>query len=80
IAVAVAVFFILLYLPIFTPGLIWPYEWFMVFGWIILGAVLLFLNQKAYPNVPMEEREYLMFGEDYMREGMKYTGSREIKY
>ncbi|NLT48645.1 MAG: APC family permease [Clostridiales bacterium] len=80
IAVAVAVFFIMLYLPIFTPGLVWPYEWFMVFGWIILGAVLLVLNQKAYPNVPAEEREYLMFGDDYMREGLKYTGSKEIKY
>jgi len=38
------------------------------------------LNQKAYPNVPAEEREYLMFGDDYMREGLKYTGSKEIKY
>jgi APA family basic amino acid/polyamine antiporter len=80
IAVAVAIFFISLYLPIFTPGLVWPYEWLMVFGWVILGAVLLVMNQKAYSNVTAEEREYLMFGEDYMREDRKYTGSREITY
>jgi len=80
IAVIVAIFFITLYLPIFTQGLIWPYEWLMVFGWVILGAVLLIMNQRAYPDVSIEEREYLMFGEDYMREDRKYTGSREIKY
>ncbi len=80
IAVCVSVFFILLYLPIFTDGLVWPYEWLMVFGWGILGIVLAAMNHRSYANVSAEEREYLMFGEDYMREGLKYTGSRDIKY
>lgn len=78
-AVLTAVFFISLYLPIITPGL-GIHEWSMVIGWVVLGIILAVMNQKAYPNVPKDEREYLMFGEDYMREELKYTGSREIKY
>lgn len=78
IAVAVAIFFILLYLPIFTQGLVWPYEWLMVFGWVILGVILLIMNQKAYPNVSAEEREYLMFGEEYMRGDRKPASTEEV--
>ncbi|HZK02339.1 MAG TPA: APC family permease [Anaerovoracaceae bacterium] len=80
IAVAVSIFFILLYLPIFTDGLLWPYEWFMVIGWVVLGVILAALTQKAYPDVSEEEREYLMFGEDYMRSEYEYTGPKDVEF
>ena len=67
-AVLVALFFLCLYLP-FGPGsLVWPYEWLMVLGWVVLGIILYVMNKKEFPNVPLPEREYLMFGDDYCRE------------
>ncbi len=36
--------FIYLYLPGGASALVWPYEWVMVLGWIVLGAVLFALS------------------------------------
>lgn len=39
--------FIYLYLPGGASALVWPYEWVMVLGWIVLGAVLFSLSPKG---------------------------------
>ncbi|MDD2215971.1 MAG: amino acid permease [Eubacteriales bacterium] len=67
-AALIALFFLSLYTPIGPGNLIWPYEWLMVLGWVVLGIILAIMNQKAYPDVSLREREYLMFGEEYARE------------
>lgn len=66
-AVAITLFFIVLYLPIGPSHLVWPYEWGMVLGWIILGIVLAAWAKSAYPNVTEAEREYLILGKEYSR-------------
>jgi hypothetical protein len=38
----------LLYLPWSPAALIWPWEWLIVLGWVLLGAImLLFAPQKG---------------------------------
>lgn len=66
-AVIISIAFICLYLPFSSGGLVWPYEWGMILGWGLLGAVLAAMTQKAYPNVTLKERELLIFGEQYAR-------------
>lgn len=66
IAVGVSIFFIVLYLPI-GPGALANVEWAMVLGWIALGVVLYIMTQAKYGNVPLAEREYMMFGTEYSR-------------
>lgn len=39
--------FIYLYLPGGASALVWPYEWVMVLGWIVLGAVLFALSSDG---------------------------------
>ena len=66
-AIIVALFFISLYLP-FGPGsLIWPYEWAFVLFWIILGIILAAAAKASIGPVSPQEREYLIFGEEYAR-------------
>lgn len=67
-AIAVALFFITLYLP-FGPGsLIWPYEWIFVGVWVALGIILALAGKARYgSSVTLAEREYLIFGETYAR-------------
>ncbi len=66
-AIVISIAFIMLYLPGSPGALVWPYEWGMILGWTILGAVLAFLTKRAYPNVTKRERELLIFGEEYGR-------------
>lgn len=66
-AIAVALFFISLYLP-FGPGsLVWPYEWAFVLFWIILGIILSLAAKASIGPVSSQEREYLIFGDEYAR-------------
>lgn len=66
-AIVVALFFISLYLP-FGPGsLVWPYEWAFVLFWIILGVILSLAAKASIGPVSSQEREYLIFGEEYAR-------------
>ncbi|TCO79519.1 APC family permease [Marinisporobacter balticus] len=75
VAIIISVIFISLYLP-FSPGaLVWPYEWGMILGWIVLGVILAVMTKKAYPDVTDKEREYLMFGEKYARKEIIGKGS-----
>ncbi len=70
-AILVAGFFLYLYLPI-GPGALLPVEWALVLGWIVLGIVFFIQSQKAYKDVTLEEREYLMFGDQYSRPHLRW--------
>ena len=37
----------LLYLPISPAALVWPYEWAIVFGWVLLGTMLSLMSTKG---------------------------------
>lgn len=47
-AIALSIFFIVLYLPGMPAALLWPYEWAMVLGWVILGAVFYYWAKSVY--------------------------------
>ena len=67
-AMLVALFFLWLYLPLGSPAPLTGPEWMFVGGWTILGAILFIINQVGKNGrIPKEEREYLMFGNDYRR-------------
>lgn len=68
IAVIVALFFVSLYLPLYSPTPLQPIEWSMVGGWIILGIILFTINKLgSNGKTSVEETEYQMFGDDYKR-------------
>ena len=66
-AVIISAGFISLYLPIGPGSLQWPYEWGMIIIWSLIGAVLAQMTKRSYKEVTIEEREFLMFGEEYSR-------------
>lgn len=69
-AVIAAVFFLFWYTPLSPTALVWPYEWILVLGWTTLGILLLIALKimDHQGKVTSEEREMLMFGEEYSRE------------
>ena len=67
IAVAVALFFICLYIPGISPNPLVPIEWALVGGWVILGLILFILNKTQQKNQDIKEIEYMMFGDEYKR-------------
>lgn len=67
IAVVISIFYISLYLPIGPGSLIWPCEWLMILGWVLIGIVLAIMAKQSYENISESEREYLIFGEEYGR-------------
>ncbi len=69
IALIITLIFITLYLPIGPGSLAWPYEWLLIFGWIGLGIILAAMAKYFYKDITPEEREFLVFGEDYARRG-----------
>ena len=70
-AIGVAALFLYLYLPFGSPSsLVWQ-EWTMVAVWVVLGIVLAVMTKAKYPNVSLEEREYLLFGDEYSRPDRK---------
>ena len=60
-AMVVAVFFIVLYLPVGSSSLN-KQEWLIVFAWVILGAVLYLVSLKGI-HAKQEERDRAMYGE-----------------
>jgi amino acid transporter len=69
-AVGVAVFFLTLYLPI-GPGSLGTVEWLLVLVWVVLGVVLFIANSARNKSVTLEEREFLLFGDEYSRPGRR---------
>lgn len=68
VAVAVALFFCSLYLPIFSPAPLTGIEWALVGGWVILGIIFFALNKfSKNGQATKEELEYLIFGDKYKR-------------
>ncbi len=74
ISVLIGLFFLYLYLPLGHSGLIWPYEWGLVFVWFAIGAILSIVAKGSYANIPDSERELLMFGEEYARQEIVKAG------
>lgn len=67
-AIAVALFMITLYLPIYSPTPLQPIEWCLVGGWVVLGIVLFTANKFGENGkVTKEQIEYQMFGDEYKR-------------
>ncbi|MBQ3520377.1 MAG: APC family permease, partial [Firmicutes bacterium] len=67
-AVAVALFMASLYLPIYSPTPLAPVEWGLVGGWIVIGIILFIINKMGKNGkIPIEETEYLIFGDKYKR-------------
>ncbi|MDD4564953.1 MAG: APC family permease [Eubacteriales bacterium] len=66
-AVIGALFFFHLYLPIGASSLIWPHEWALVLGWVLIGIILAIAAKASVGIVSPAEREYLIFGKDYSR-------------
>ena len=60
IAMLVAVFFIVLYLPVGSSSLN-KQEWIIVFSWAMLG-VILYLHSLRGRNMRKEERERAIYG------------------
>jgi len=81
IAVIVAAGFIILYLPIGPGSLIWPQEWLMVLGWCLLGLILRIWANASFGKITDDEREYLVFGQEYSRKSynvQQFTSSKNI--
>jgi len=56
IALFLSLGFILLYMPGMPAALIWPYEWVMVAGWILIGAYFYYhMNKGKYEVVENKE-------------------------
>ena len=72
VAVLVALFFIYLYVPLGSPNPLGHVEWIMIACWVILGVIFFFMASSAYKGVTKEEREYLVFGDEYSRPGLKW--------
>lgn len=67
-AIASSLFFLLLYSPLSSSTLFWPYEWGLVLGWSAIGIFLALRSRISYLRTTSKEREILMFGEEYSRE------------
>ena len=47
IALVLSIGIAMLYFPGSPAALVWPYEWLIVFAWIILGAIMLRIARSA---------------------------------
>ena len=63
-AVLVAIFFAYLYLP-WGPSPLIAIEWIFVGGWFVVGIALAVWAKIRYSDVTPQEREILLFGEEY---------------
>jgi amino acid transporter len=56
IALVLCLGFIVLYMPGMPAALIWPYEWVMVAGWILIGAYFFYQMNKGKYNRHIKEK------------------------
>jgi amino acid transporter len=70
VAIASELFFLYWYTPLSSGGLLWPYEWGLVASWILVGLLLVTLHYGLSPRdrIREQDRELLIFGEEYARE------------
>jgi amino acid transporter len=70
VAVVSELFFLYWYTPLSSGGLLWPYEWGLVASWILVGLLLVTLHYGLSPRdrIREQDRELLIFGEEYARE------------
>lgn len=61
------VLLLIMYSPIGLGLLKWPYEWLIIFIWIVIGVGMAIFSKFKYPNITEAERELLIFGEKYSR-------------
>lgn len=71
-AVLVALFFLYLYLPLGSPSPLGLPEWSMVGAWVVLGIIFYIQATATYGKTSLEEREYLLFGDEYSRANLKW--------
>ena len=62
------VMLLFMYSPVGMGTLKWPYEWLMIFLWLVLGFGMTVYAGVKYSTVSKEEREALIFGEKYSRD------------
>ena len=62
VALVTTVFFLLLYLPGSPSALVWPYEWAIVLGWGLLGALLALGLPRRYETLGRGRRAELILG------------------
>jgi amino acid transporter len=62
-AILTTVFFIVLYLPGSPSALVWPQEWVIVLGWIVLGALFGLATRKRVTAMGRTCQEDLILGE-----------------
>ena len=62
-AIVTTVFFFVLYLPGSPAALVWPQEWAIVLGWILLGALFALATRKRVKLLGRVRQEDLILGE-----------------
>ncbi len=62
-AIVATVFFFVLYLPGSPSALIWPQEWAIVLGWVVLGALFGLASRKRVASMGRTRQEELILGE-----------------
>ncbi len=62
-AIVATVFFFVLYLPGSPSALVWPQEWGIVLGWIVLGVLLGIVARKRMTRMGRTRQEELILGE-----------------
>jgi basic amino acid/polyamine antiporter, APA family len=61
-AIVSSLFFLLLYLPGSPSALLWPQEWSILLGWLVLGAFFYQRSRQRMTAMNADERERRLFG------------------
>lgn len=69
-AIATSVFFLILFAPISPNALNWP-EWAIISAWIAIGIIFAAWPGVSFSGISRQERELLMFGDEYSREAIR---------
>jgi amino acid transporter len=75
-AILTTVFFLVLYLPGSPSALVWPQEWGIVLGWIVLGALFGLARRRGTQRMSRTRQEDLILG-DYAPMIRGPEGSKE---
>lgn len=76
-AVASSLFFLFLFTPLSGNPIVWTNEWLLIIVWALIGIVLAFISNKIYSGTSKQEREFLLFGEEYSREEFVMKNSED---